>query len=936
MARLQLDTAVHQLRRLAGPAGPANLTDEQLLDAFTRRRDEGAFATLVGRYSGLVMGVCQRALGHRQDAEDAFQASFLVLARHAESIRKRQSLAAFLHGVAHRIARNAKRSLARQRHRDQAAARAESVVATEDLSWREVQTLLDEEVQQLPEVYRQVFVLCCLEGLSKPEAARQLGLKEGTVASRLARARGQLKERLAERGVTLSTLMAALDLGSETAQVGAAAVRTTAEFAVAYAAGACVCSAVPAQVAALADGVTPVMLFTKTKIATALVLLAGLLAATAGLLFAPLSAQPPATEKEKTDAKKIDPKPGEIVGRVVGPDGKAVKGARIFQVVRQRMEDQPATPAKLLAQSDADGKFQAPRPAVKANPPVVWMAVAAGFGPAVVEAKTLPARGEATLKLVEDVPIAGRVVNLEGKPVPGVTIRPFVLGLPAKGDLKPFLAAVEAKKPVRVEEFFPDSIISPAGVPGLPVKLTTDADGRFRLNGVGRERTVALQVSGPKIENDLVMVMTRAGKSFLVPDSPGSNVELRVYPATFQHVASPPRPLLGTVRDRHTGQPIAGVGIEIGMGPFLRPTTKKDGTYRLDSLPSLVLRPSGPRGEIQVMAVPSSAQPYLPALKGVRLGSRSEPLRADFTLVRGLWTEGRVTDKQTGKAVQANIEYCADIKNPALKDYVDRPSPERLFVGLYRTKADGSYRIPVLPGAGAIVARVMSGDYLGDESLDEDQAAQLGLPTARTLAYFNAVRRIDARVGETVKCDLVVDPGQTLTCELLDPDNKPVRGARVAGVGQTHYWGQPLVGTSITLKGLHPNRPRWLAVLHPGRQLGATMDVKPGEKEPYSIRLERTGTITGRLLDPDGDVWKQQDLQVFYHKPKGTLYQHLPNLIRTDDQGRFRVEGVIPGLIYQVVVAGKQGRTIGSVKTGLSPKPGEVKDLGDVKARLFP
>src|SRR5579884_830551 len=197
MATAQLGTL---MRHLQGLTAGRHRTDRQLLDDFAARGDQAAFADLVGRHGPLVWRVCRRMLGHEQDAEDAFQATFLVLARHAGAIRRREALASWLHGVAYRTAMKAKRSAARRR-KHEAERRARTPEAAAGPRWDDVQAALDEELCRLPGPFRAAFTLCVLGGKSGPEAAAELGIKEGTVSSRLTRARRRLQQALARRGV---------------------------------------------------------------------------------------------------------------------------------------------------------------------------------------------------------------------------------------------------------------------------------------------------------------------------------------------------------------------------------------------------------------------------------------------------------------------------------------------------------------------------------------------------------------------------------------------------------------------------------------------------------------------------------------------------------------------------------------------------------------
>jgi len=164
-------------------------SDRELLHGFVALRDEAAFAALVRRHGPLVLSVCRHVLRHDQDAEDAFQATFLVLARKAASIHKLEAVGGWLFGVAHRTAMNVRNRTARQRERDQRAEPRSPADPIADASLQELQALLDAEVARLPEKLRLPFVACCLEGRTKAEAASDLGWKEGTVSSRLALAR---------------------------------------------------------------------------------------------------------------------------------------------------------------------------------------------------------------------------------------------------------------------------------------------------------------------------------------------------------------------------------------------------------------------------------------------------------------------------------------------------------------------------------------------------------------------------------------------------------------------------------------------------------------------------------------------------------------------------------------------------------------------------
>jgi RNA polymerase sigma-70 factor (ECF subfamily) len=246
--------ALRQYLRFPRVRSDPRLPDGQLLERYVATRDEHAFAALVERYGPLVFAVCQRVLRQAQDAEDAFQATFLVLARRAPSLDGRRPLANWLHAVAYRTSVKARQSAARRRAHQLQLLSLATVPAPEEKPWIELRPLLDEELNRLPEKYRAPLVLCFLEGKSHQQAARELGWPSGSMSRRMNRARELLRRRLARRGLTLSTgllfLLIARNAGAATVSKTLAGLTTQA--ALAFRAGQ---AAISSQAASLAEEV---------------------------------------------------------------------------------------------------------------------------------------------------------------------------------------------------------------------------------------------------------------------------------------------------------------------------------------------------------------------------------------------------------------------------------------------------------------------------------------------------------------------------------------------------------------------------------------------------------------------------------------------------------------------------------------------------------
>jgi RNA polymerase sigma factor (sigma-70 family) len=272
------------IRRIKETGLGSNGTDQALLERFVAHRDEEAFAQLVRRHGAMVLAVCRRVLNDPDAAQDVFQATFLVLARKAAGIAKRGSVGSWLYGVAYRLAQKARSNLARRCVNEKRAAAATSAPTVDDLNWREMRAVLDEELQRLPEKYRAALVLCYLQERTRDEAAQQLGWPLRTLKYRLELGRDLLRRRLVRRGFTLGAGLFVADLLSELAPALAGSlVDTTAQAAVQFLDNSLAATSVSGAAILLARGELHAMLIGKLKVIALLVLMSGLAVGAVGM-----------------------------------------------------------------------------------------------------------------------------------------------------------------------------------------------------------------------------------------------------------------------------------------------------------------------------------------------------------------------------------------------------------------------------------------------------------------------------------------------------------------------------------------------------------------------------------------------------------------------------------------------------------------------------
>jgi RNA polymerase sigma factor (sigma-70 family) len=950
---------------------------------------------MVQRHGPMVLNVCRSILRHEQDAEDSFQATFLVLAQKAASIRQPQAVAGWLYEVAYHVAVKAQADTARRRTEERKVSPMAAADPTLDMTVRDLHRVLHEELRRLPEKYRLPLMLCYLEGRSQDEAASQLGWSKGTLRGRVDRGREHLRRRLAARGVTLSGLLCATAVAPQVAaqalvdSVTWAAVRSVVDGAAT--------GALSARVCALADGVTRAMLLSKLKVATAVLVALGFIAGAGALAHRHSSAdgswdglprpsgektawggrptvpqaipddvlapqaltapeQPVGIQKPEVRTQKPAPAPAkplaaneqedrvEVSGRVVDSGGKPLAGAKLFLCERagKSVAPQPTT--------DGGGRFHFALPGT-----AEWrfiLASADGLGLDWVLLRPTEASHDLTLRLPADVPVHGKVVDLEGRPVTGATVRIVELTTTESGSLDEFLKQWAADKekawtgPVfRLLTERP--LMSPEALRHVRA-ATTGPDGTFRLTGIGRDRGLLLGVRGPGIADHYVRVVTR-------PDFRAGSVnknQVALHGPELAVAVAPSKPILGTLRDAKTKQPLAGVRV-LAYTPdrpldwgWQQVETKTDarGHYRLDGLAKTTRQ--------VVTFDPGAGAAHMHRFDEVGDAEGFAPIVHDAELHCGVVVSGRVTNRSTGRPVRARVVYAPMINNEFYKRTPGYAAPRTkltLWIDSRElvTGDDGRFRLTALPGPGALF--VMATGRAGQFSqpsvskADQDPATySAGLEVFYTIgagdifpmSHLHAYRLIAPAADATeLTADFALDPGVRRRGRLLDPDGLPLTGAEAVNLTPPGAWQRVLPGAEFTAEALNPAKTRRLLFWHKERKLAGTIVLRGNEPEPVTVTLQPLAALTGRALLKNGEPL------IGY----GVEYGAWPDLewpgpnksfkrepILTDKEGRFRLTDLPAGVPLTLMVITPKTRYAPIHREKIILEPGKTMDLGDL------
>jgi RNA polymerase sigma factor (sigma-70 family) len=941
---MTLDDVSHvlrHLRRLTAQPTADDLSDGELLERFCRRREETAFALLVQRHGPMVLGVCRRIARDLHDAEDAFQATFLVLARRAKAIQKQASLASFLYGAAWRIALQARARGARRRIRERESAEMVNTEPLGKLTWQELRAALDEELSRLPDKYRAPVVLHYLEGKTHEQAARELGCPRTSFSSRLGRARTLLHERLVRRGLSLSAAAFAAALSQTaiaelpSALLTIAAVRNAvADIGALAAAG-----AVPADVVALAERGMQVMWTTKLKAVFLLVLAGCLLAAAGHGLSASHVGQALTALPEQASApqnKGSDEASGEVpggarttAGVVVDSAGKPVAGADVW------LAHVPVTlpDVEVLdhCTTDADGRFRVTTPALwfetphSARQELGLIAHKAGRRIAALgfTRSSIPPSTGIRLVLQVAAQTSLRIVDASGKPIEGAQVELQTLACDhIQTDISEEYARDLGK------QFKSNVRAAPIGYAvarqsiAVPRELSRRVSGRTDERGVAllpdleRADLAGVGVTADKFGTQSANMSLRAGPSDTVDDSPLFPDTLGLLPVgraggrltgTAASTAKGLRVRVVTREDMENGQPKRG---HLYRGGTAEVTADAQGRFEVPSLAqgSLSSQVSFPEGATV------RAQEHASSTIKVTAGQRTNISIPLQTAVR---IRGVVRERGSGKPV-AGVRVFVIYGNDTAETVKTDSQGHYSFLGL----AGQIYTAPWVPREFLSLGRA------------DVRARITQVPRGKTEYEVPPIELTRAA---------------TLRGVVIGADGKPLPGAKVhaAWTGDNYQFGyenQPNEKTLTTnehgefaLTGLTLQTEVRLKARHREALSAKVTVVRPDPAAPVTVRVSNDSglALSGRVLDPDGRPIAGADVAVWTRPWNSRSIDGNARLVavnggvpvRTDAAGQFRTARQFdPDGDYRVVVSAK----------GFQQEPSPWLAVGDARPLAFP
>jgi RNA polymerase sigma factor (sigma-70 family) len=927
MAAPQAETVLRHIHDLVATQHATTLHDSDLLERFTHAQDEAAFTTLVRRHGPLVLGVCRRVLGNSHDAEDAFQATFLVLARKAASICNRASVSSWLYQVAYRVSLKGRvRAATRERLERRAEQRA-AAEPLDELTGQELLAVLDDELHRLPESYRAPLILCHLESRTCDEAARQLGCSTRTVKRRLELARRCLHARLARRGLTLSTALMVGGLSHAAAQTALAPALIAAAAQAAHA------GAAPAATT-LADSVVGAMFWSRVRSAVAVVLLAG-----ATLVFGALAPQAD-SRRQLEAAPRAEPQPAPrqqpaapqaeaegqtiVAGQIRGADGNPLAAADVAVIGRTkhtgRGGDLLTEQTLVLGQgrTDAGGQFRliVPRPSTERFWNVHLLARAAGHG--LAQRKLSPGREklEATLTLSPERPLRGQLVDLQGQSAAGVRVRVATLGKSVNGE------------PAGVHFFTP-----PSDLAAWPPSVTTDRQGRYVIRGLSEAEHGTLTVTDERFA------------PLWIPFGPLQEDK------EVNRALAPAQVVQGRVLAADTGKPVPHALLtiysadeEFGNHFGLGGKTDAEGRYRISANSGKILT---------VSAHPPPGAPYLPIEQRFRWEAGKVKKQLDIKVPRGVVVRGKVIEAGSGKLVAgAAVQFWPRRAN--------NPNFRREVLSGWQSGEesgpDGTFQITVLPGPGHLLILGPDGDYIHEEV--GSTVLYNGRPGGERY-YPDALVKLDLPAGAGPK-DITVTlrRGVTVKGNLVGPDGQPVTGkalmiCRLHVTPLNPYWRFPVEVRDgrFELHGLDPDRSYPVFFLEPERQWGTVVDLSGKQAgAAVTVRLQPCGKATARFVGAAGkpaaghrpwlEIIVTPGARRFDREAdkKGLLLADGDNLANIDrhnywngpvagDDGRCTFPALIPGVTYQLTRIEKGAEVVGRE---FRVEAGKTLDLGEI------